>query len=55
MVGKEEVKSMKKILSFVLACMLSVSCFAVNANAVSMGMLVQSCLQRSCVHLALLI
>lgn len=26
---------MKKILSFVLACMLSVSCFAVNANAFS--------------------
>ena len=35
MVGKEEVKRMKKILSFVLACMLAVSCFTANANAFS--------------------
>ena len=35
MVGRGEVKRMKRILSTVLACMLSVSCFIVNANALS--------------------
>lgn len=37
MAGRKGVKRMKKILSVVLACMLSVSCFTVSAGAVSAG------------------
>lgn len=33
MVGRREVKGMKRILSIVLACMLSVGCFTGGANA----------------------
>ena len=34
MAGRKEVKRMKKILSVVLACILSISCCTVNGQAI---------------------